>query len=85
MQERDKKFGSTYFDLIENEVLENERKINELVDSHTQLRDDLVILIEKKHVWAKASELIRDNKSFVPLAFYGVSVITKNLTVSIWR
>ena len=64
MQERDKKFGSTYFDLIENEVLENERKINELVDSHTQLRDDLVILIEKKHVLAKASELIRDNIAY---------------------
>ena len=64
MQERDKKFGSTYFDLIENEVLENERKINELVDSHTQLRDDLVVLIEKKHVWEKASELIRDNIAY---------------------
>ena len=64
MQERDKKFGSTYFDLIESEVLENERKINELVDSHTQLRDDLVILIEKKHVLSKASELLRDNIAY---------------------
>ena len=64
IKERDKKFGSTYFDLIESEVLENERKINELVDSHAQLRDDLVILIEKKHVFEKASELIRNNIAY---------------------
>ena len=47
MKERDKKFGLTYFDLIENEILENEKKINELVDSYSQLREDLTILIEK--------------------------------------
>ena len=64
MKERDKKFGSTYFDLIENEVLENERKINELVDSYAQLRDDLVVLIEKKHVLEKASELFRNNVAY---------------------
>ena len=58
IKERDKKFGSTYFDLLENEILENDRKINELVDSHTQIRDDLVNLIEKKHVLLKASEFI---------------------------
>ena len=64
MKERDKKFGLTYFDLIENEILENERKINELVDSHTQLREDLIVLIEKKHVFEKASELIRNNMAY---------------------
>ena len=64
MKERDKKFGSTYFDLLENEVNENDRKINELVDSHTQIRDDLVTLIEKKHVLLKASELIRNNIAY---------------------
>ena len=64
IKERDKKFGSTYFDLLENEILENDRKINELVDSHTQIRDDLVNLIEKKHVLLKASELIRDNIAY---------------------
>jgi hypothetical protein len=26
MKERDKKFGSTYFDLVESEILENEKK-----------------------------------------------------------
>ena len=64
MKERDKKFGLTYFDLIENEILENEKKINELVDSHTQLREDLIVLIEKKHVFEKASELIRNNIAY---------------------
>ena len=64
MKKRDKKFGSTYFDLIENEIIENDKKINELVDSHTQTRDDLVGLIEKKHVLLKAEELIRTNFDF---------------------
>jgi vacuolar-type H+-ATPase subunit I/STV1 len=64
MKERDKKFGSTYFDLLESEINENDRKINELVDSHTQIRDDLVTLIEKKHVLLKASELIRNNIAY---------------------
>ena len=64
MKDRDKIFGSTYFDLLENEISENERKINELVDSHLQIRDNLVSLIEKKHVLLKASELIRDNIAY---------------------
>ena len=64
IEERDKKFGSTYFDLLENEIEENDRKINELVDSHAQLREDLVILIEKKYVFEKASELFRSNLSY---------------------
>ena len=59
MRNRDKKLGETYFDLIENEIVENDRKINELVDSHSQIREDLVCLIEKKHVLLKAEELIR--------------------------
>ena len=64
MQKRDKKLGSTYFDLIESEILENDRKMNELVDSHSQMRDDLVTLIEKKHVLLKAEELVRTNLDF---------------------
>ena len=59
MRNRDKKWGSTYFDLIETEIFENDRKINELVDSHSQIREDLVSLIEKKHVLLKAEELVR--------------------------
>ncbi len=64
MKERDKKFGSTYFDLLESEINENDKKINELVDSHSQIRDDLVTLIEKKHVLLKASELIKNNIAY---------------------
>mgnify|MGYP004445044919 FL=1 len=64
IQNRDKKFGSTYFDLLENEISENEKKINELVDSHAQIRDDLVALIEKKYVLKKASELVRNNIAY---------------------
>ena len=64
MKKRDKKYGSTYFDLIENEIIENDKKINELVDSHSQTRDNLVTLIEKKHVLLKAEELIRTNYDF---------------------
>jgi len=64
MTERDKKLGSTYFDLIENEILENDKRINELVDSHSQIREDLVSLIEKKHVLLKAEELVRTNLDF---------------------
>ena len=61
MQNRDKKFGSTYFDLVESEILKNSRKISDLVDSHEQMRENLIILIEKKYVLEKASELIRDS------------------------
>ena len=64
MKNRDKKYGSTYFDLVENEIIENDKKINELVDSHSQTRDNLVTLIEKKHVLLKAEELIRTNFDF---------------------
>ena len=64
MTQRDKKFGSTYFDLIESEIMENDRGINELVDSHSQIREDLVNLIEKKHVLLKAEELVRTNVDF---------------------
>ena len=64
IQDRDKRFGSTYFDLIENEILKNSRKINDLIDSHEQMRENLVTLIEKKHVLQKATELISDSMTY---------------------
>ena len=64
MKEHDKKFGLTYFDLIENEISENDKKINELIDSHSQIREDLIILVEKKHVLNKTFELIRENIAY---------------------
>ena len=64
IRSRDKKFGSTYFDLIEAEILKNSRKISDLIDSHEQMRENLVILTEKKHVLEKATELISDTVPF---------------------
>ena len=64
IKERDKKFGSTYFDLIESEILDNDRRMKELVDSHSQLRDDLITLVEKKHVFQKTLDLVRSNIAY---------------------
>ena len=50
---RDRRFGSTYFDLIENEVTEDEKKITELIDSYAQISENLENLIEKKSVFDK--------------------------------
>lgn len=64
IKERDKKFGSTYFDLLENEILENDRRINELIDSHSQIKDDLVSLIEKKYVFKIAANIVKKNIAY---------------------
>ena len=64
IRQRDKKYGSTYFDLVEAEVLENDKKIKELVSSHSQIREDLINLIEKKHVLMKTSELTFTDNNF---------------------
>ena len=54
----DKNIGSTYFDLVENETAENNRKLKELVDSYNTVNEQLTNLIEKKSVFDKSSELI---------------------------
>ncbi len=58
MRNMDKNIGSTYFDLIENETSENNRKLRELVDSYNTINEQLTNLIEKKSVYDKSSELI---------------------------
>ena len=58
MKNIDKNLGSTYFDLIENEASENNRKLKELVDSYNTINEQLTHLIEKKSVFDKSSELI---------------------------
>lgn len=55
---RDRRFGSTYFDLIENEVTEDEKKITELIDSYAQISENLENLIEKKSVFDKTCQLL---------------------------
>ena len=44
---------STYFDFIETEVIENERRILELIESHQKIKEDLEIELEKKLVFEK--------------------------------
>ena len=58
MRNMDKNLGSTYFDLIENESAENNRKLKELVDSYDAINEQLNHLIEKKSVYDKSSQLI---------------------------
>lgn len=58
---RDRRFGSTYFDLAENEVIEDEKKILELIDSYNQISENLESLIEKKSVFDKSSQLVLAN------------------------
>ncbi len=50
--------GATYFDYIENLVNEDERKLLELIESHTQISEALENLIEKKSVFDKSSQLV---------------------------
>ena len=44
---------STYFDYIETEVIENEKKILDLTESHQKMKEDLEIELEKKLVFEK--------------------------------
>ena len=44
---------STYFDYIESEVIENEKKILDLIESHQKMKEDLEIELEKKLVFEK--------------------------------
>ena len=58
MRNIDRNIGSTYFDLIENETAENNRKLKELVESYNSINEQLNNLIEKKSVYDKSSELM---------------------------
>jgi hypothetical protein len=56
---RHKRSGSTYFDLVENEILEDEKKIEELIDSYEKIKERVNYLIEKKAVYIKSSQLFK--------------------------
>jgi len=56
-QLRDRKFDATYFDLLEREIIEEEKKINELMESYNHFNENLENLIEKKSVFDKSSQL----------------------------
>ncbi len=61
---RHRKFGLTYFDLIESEIFEDEKKILELIESHNQVNDNYDTLIEKKAVYDKVNELMNSGAEF---------------------
>lgn len=66
---RDRKYGATYFDLLESEITEDEKKINELMESYNHFNENLETLIEKKSVFDKSSQLFlsegeRDRDNF---------------------
>ena len=71
---RDRKYGATYFDLIESEINEEERKISELMESYNHINECLENLIEKKSVFDKSSQLFlsegdkNDNSFTTPIA-----------------
>ena len=44
---------STYFDYIESEINDNERKILDLIESYQKMKEDLLIELEKKLVFEK--------------------------------
>jgi len=44
---------STYFDYIESEINDNERKILDLIESYQKMKEDLIIELEKKLVFEK--------------------------------
>lgn len=51
-------FNQNYFDILEAEVYDDEKKITDLIDSYNQINENLEILIEKKCVYDKGSQLI---------------------------
>lgn len=54
--------GSSYFDLVENEIQEDEKRIDELIDSYEKLKEGLDYLIEKKTVLAKSTQLFKPSQ-----------------------
>ena len=48
---------SSYFDVIESEIFDNERHILELIDSYQKIKEDLLIELEKKLVFEKFYEM----------------------------
>ena len=48
----------SYFDLVEAELIEDERRNNELIYSFDQITEILAILIEKKSVFDKCVQLL---------------------------
>jgi V-type H+-transporting ATPase subunit a len=54
---RSKRRSTAYFDMVENELFEDERRIQELIDSYEKIKESLNTLIERKAVIEKSTEL----------------------------
>ena len=54
---RQRKYRATYFDLLENEMIEDNKKIQDLVDSYEKIKETLEYLYEKRSVIEKTSQL----------------------------
>ena len=53
-----KNINLNYFDLVEIEINGNKKKITELIESYNNINEQLDLLIEKKSIYDKSSELI---------------------------
>ena len=63
-------FNSKYFDLIENELIDKNKKFLELIDSYIKIKDELYLEIEKKLIYQKYLSLIEENSN---LSFLNMS------------
>lgn len=52
-----------YFDLVEIQINENKKKLNELIECYNNIHEQLGLLIEKKAIYSKSSDLIFSNKN----------------------
>jgi hypothetical protein len=55
--QRNKNSNCSYFDHVENEIMEKEKEIIELIDSYTKIKENLETLLEKKLVYEKGLQL----------------------------
>ena len=62
---RDKKVHATYFDYTEGEVLDDDKKISDLLEAFNRISEAFENLIEKKSVFDKVSQLITSSESDV--------------------
>jgi hypothetical protein len=49
---------STYFDLIRDEIEEDERRLGYMLSSHDEITDILEMLLEKKAIYAKMNQML---------------------------
>jgi len=53
-----RKSGSTYFDLVENEIGEDVKTLSELIDTYHKIAESLENLVEQKSVFDKVNQLL---------------------------